>query len=533
MAMPVFTRGCAGVFVQVLVATSLILASAKSYQWPKHDYQDKWLNHGGDLHNRRYASRETKISPKTAQNLQLKWKFEAESYTTATPAIYKGTLYLSSFDGNVYAINESDGTLVWKQNLHQITGLNSTSPLFKGTLVVSRTTPTIADELLIVGIYGPSVVLGLRRDTGKLVWMTRLDSHPYSLITMSGTYYNRAYYVGVSSLEELASIDICCTFRGSFVKLDANTGKLLWQTYMVPDNQGKLGEYAGGAIWGSSPSINRRRNLVYIATGNLYSAPDRVQECQERENNQTSPTHLDECVEPDNHSDSVLALDLDKGEIKWYHQLGGYDVWFVQCRNLSTPNCPPGPNPDADFGVAPMLLSDQHVDGVKRDLVVATQKSGFAWALDPDTGHLVWSTEAGPGGLRGGAIWGAATDEKRVYTNIANSDAKNFTLKPSNETTTAGGWVAMEARTGKILWSTANPSNASSFGPVTVANDVVFGGSFDSQGTIYAMGAEDGVILWSYETGSPVYGGVSVGNGCVYTGNGYFTAGKSIFAFCV
>uniref|UniRef100_A0A2N9HS98 Reverse transcriptase domain-containing protein n=1 Tax=Fagus sylvatica TaxID=28930 RepID=A0A2N9HS98_FAGSY len=165
------------------------------------------------------------------------------------------------------------------------------------------------------------------------------------------------FYVGTSSLEETLSAEQCCSFRGSFSKLDVRSGTILWQTFMVPNNYGKIGEYAGAAIWGSSPSIDIPRNHVYIATGNLYSVPLNISQCQEKENNQTVPTHLDQCVEPDNHSDSILALDLDSGKIKWYHQLGGYDVWFLACNNLSTPNCPPGPNLDADFGEAPMMLS--------------------------------------------------------------------------------------------------------------------------------------------------------------------------------
>ena len=81
--------------------------------------------------------------------------------------------------------------------------------------------------------------------------------------------------------------------------------------------------------------------------------------------------------------------------------------------------------------------------------------------------------EAGPGGLAGGGTWGATTDGKRVYTNIVNSSGKNFTLKPSDAITTAGGWVAMDANTGETLWSTANPSNATSNGPVTIANGAI------------------------------------------------------------
>ena len=88
---------------------------------------------------------------------------------------------------------------------------------------------------------------------------------------------------------------------------------------MLPNNYGKLGGYAGAAIWGSSPSIDIPRKHVYIATGNLYSVPLNVSQCQAKENNQTVATHPDQCIEPDNHFDSILALDLDSGKIKWYH----------------------------------------------------------------------------------------------------------------------------------------------------------------------------------------------------------------------
>ncbi|KAJ0860572.1 putative polyvinyl alcohol dehydrogenase (cytochrome) [Helianthus annuus] len=351
-----------------------------------------------------------------------------------------------------------------------------------------------------------------------------------------------AFYVGTSSLEESSSIEACCTFRGSLSKLNVTNGRILWQTYMLPDNNGSNNEYAGAAIWGSSPSIDIHRNAVYSATGNLYSAPLNVTQCQEAQNNQTTPTEEDKCVEPDNHSNSILALDLDSGHINWYRQLGGYDVWFFACRNVSTPGCPPGPNPDADFGEAPMILTVNY-HGKKRDLVATVQKSGIAWALDRDNGSIVWSMEAGPGGPGGGGTWGSATDGEAVYTNIANSLRGNFTLKPSNITTTSGGWVSMNASTGDILWSTRNPSNATASGAVSVANDVVFAGSTNGTGPIYAMSAAAGEILWSYDTGASVYGGVSISDGCVYVGNGYkvslgffdstYTAGDTLFAFCI
>ncbi|XP_021905320.1 uncharacterized protein LOC110820200 [Carica papaya] len=349
-------RFCKSLSLQLSLCIFSLLAIAAVSDLQITAKQD-WLNHGGDLYNRRYAKNENKISRRTVSKLRLKWGFYTGSDTTATPAIYDGTVYFPSWNGYLYAVNQTDGRLVWEKNLFELTGINGSGLVINVNTTVSRTTPAIADDLLIIGLYGPAVVIAVKRSTGKLVWSTQLDDHPASVITMSGTYFNRGFYVGTSSLEEGASIDNCCTFRGSFSKLDTRTGKLLWQTYMLPDNFGKVGEYAGAAIWGSSPSIDIYRNHVYIATGNLYSAPSHVRECQERENNQTQPTHPDKCVEPENHSNSILALDLDTGTIKWFHQLGGYDVWFFACNNLSTPSCPPGPNPDADFGEAPMMLS--------------------------------------------------------------------------------------------------------------------------------------------------------------------------------
>ncbi len=100
-----------------------------------------------------------------------------------------------------------------------------------------------------------------------------IDSHHNSsyLIFAILDFFCRGFYVGTSSIEETLSAEQCCTFRGSFSKLDVRSGTILWQTFMVPNNYGKIGEYAGAAIWGSSPSIDIPRNHVYIATGNLYS----------------------------------------------------------------------------------------------------------------------------------------------------------------------------------------------------------------------------------------------------------------------
>ena len=173
-------------------------------------------------------------------------------------------------------------------------------------------------------------------------------------------------------------------------KLDIGTGEVLWRTYMIPDNGGQIGGYSGAALWGSSPAIDIKRGLVYIGTGNLYSAPSEVLECQARRNNQTTPSQPDQCIDdPNVHFDSILALELDTGKIRRFRRFEEYDVNYFACLVPNNPACPPGPNLDADFGEAPMLLTI-FSNGTKRDVVVAVQKSGYTWALDRDSGDIVW-----------------------------------------------------------------------------------------------------------------------------------------------
>ena len=155
------------------------------------------MNHGGDIYNRRYASKEYKINLKTISNLTLKWKFNAGKDITATPAIFNGTIYFPSWNGFIFAVREIDGTLVWKKNLTKLTGLDSTGFIANVNWTVARATPTIAvdEDLVIVGLYGPAVVIAVNRSNGGLIWQTRLDSNDAGVVTMSGTYYKGLVYL--------------------------------------------------------------------------------------------------------------------------------------------------------------------------------------------------------------------------------------------------------------------------------------------------------------------------------------------------
>ncbi|KAI9169228.1 hypothetical protein LWI28_009169 [Acer negundo] len=240
--------------------------------------------------NRRSAIGEVLINPLSVKNLHLRWTFHAGRDISATPAVANGVVYFPSWNGT--------GT---------VTNVNVT---------VSGSTPTVDGDLLIVGIYGPAVVIAVNRLNGRLVWSRQLCPRPRALITMSGTIYLGTKIsiedpnpnLIITSLSQFTN-DKCCTFRGSLAKLDVLTRAIRWQTYMFPDNGGKLGGYAGAAIWGSSPAIDVIRRRVYVATGNLYTAPPEVLKCQDEQNNQTRrPDHPDQCIGPGINFNSVVAL---------------------------------------------------------------------------------------------------------------------------------------------------------------------------------------------------------------------------------
>ncbi len=362
----------------------------------------------------------------------------------------------------------------------------------------------------------------------KLIWKTKLDLHPYAVITQSPTIYGNRVYVGVSSTEEVAetaAVDPdypCCTFRGSMTAVDLNTGKLLWKTYTVPENYGQSDGYSGGAVWGSTPAIDPKRNLVYIGTGNNYNVPERVKDCIASLSSQTAPDQS-QCLDPNNYIDAIMALDLDTGTIKWANKLQGFDTWTLACLSGSLSNCPNPKGPDYDFAQAPMLFTVKD-GGKSRDLVGAGQKSGVFWALERDTGKVVWSRIVGPGGVFGGMQWGSATDGQQIYVAISNSGLEPYTLDPSGETINGGSWSALDAATGKIIWQTADPAGARDFAPMTVANGVVYAGSLASgadNNNMYALDAKTGKILWNFNSGGSVIAGAAVVDGTVYWGSGY------------
>jgi polyvinyl alcohol dehydrogenase (cytochrome) len=477
-----------------------------------------WNSAGGDRQNTRYAASEAKISPSTVGGLTQKWVVTTGGDVSATPAVDNEKVYFPDWAGNLYAVDKASGGVVWQKKISDYTGIPGDK---------ARATPAFTDSTLVIGNQGPfgggGAVMAINKANGALLWKTQLESHPSAIITQSATIFDGVVYVGVSSLEEAIAAFvpgyICCSFRGSMAALDLATGRILWKTYLTPS-----ADFPGNAVWGSSPAIDTKRRSVYIGTGNNYNVPDSVLACITAAGG--NPTAERACLPADNHFDSILSLDIRTGAIKWATSALPFDAWTVACIfDENHPNCPQPAGPDYDFGQAPALF--KATNGT--ELLGAGQKSGQYWALNPDTGAVVWVTNTGPGGTAGGLQWGSAVDGKRVYTANANSD-----LKPYLGSTT-GIWSALDATDGHIIWQTRPTHGGGTSGPVTTANGVVFGCSLDPLGHMYALNAATGQELWSFASGGSCLSGAAISNGTVYWGSGYTNLGgtpnNKLFAF--
>ena len=524
---PRFTFGAASVLAVLLSGGFTVTAFSQEF-----DRSSQWPVAGQNLSGTRDQPAERLIGPSNANTLAPKWVFNTGGDVSATPTVADDAIYFPDWAGDLYAVDKDSGQLIWSHKISDYDGVPG---------AISRVSPAVyGDELILGDIENPRALhaganmMAVDRHSGELRWITQVETHPAAIITGSPVIFGDTVYTGVSTNEESTLSGNpsypCCTFRGSVVALDANTGQIRWKVYDMPDNNGATDQFSGGAVW-QPPAIDPARGVLYIGTGNNYTVPADVLACQTA----FAVINLsDMCVPNDDYFDTALALDLKTGAIKWSRRLEGYDVWTIACKALPPGrNCPSPRGPDYDLpGAGPNLFNHGRVVGFG-------QKSGMYWALDPDNGDILWGTFVGPAGTgtQGGIEWGTATDERRIYTEIADSGHVPYSLMPSGLNITWGSWSALDAATGKILWQTADPVAGSvDSGAVSVANGVVYAGSEDSSGHMYALDAATGKILWSFAGGGAVLDGPSIAGGFVYWSAGYSKTppgNDKVYAFTV
>ena len=465
-----------------------------------------------------------KLSVADVPRLKLKWAFAFPGTVRvrSMPTYAYGALYFGSQTGVVYAVDAKQGCIRFK--------FDNTAEVRTAVVVPARTGAELRQPPR--AYFGDIVgrVFAIDATTGKELWHHRVDDHPSATVTGTPVYHHGVLYVPVSSLEE-AVLDAnypCCTFRGSVVALDARTGKRLWKHYTISEEPKVTGTRQSGAkvyapsgasVW-NTPTVDAKRGLLYIGTGNNY----------------TGPANSD--------SNSVMALDLKTGALAWTWQITAGDAWNAGCM-VGMDNCPATPGPDYDVGSGTMLVTLP--DGSERILVGL--KSGAAMAIDPDKHDVaLWKNRVGRGSIQGGIQFGMAYDGTRLYVPI--SDMADTGDASSKERDAAAGPIrpglyALDPVTGKLLWNTPADNICGTrrycdpgiLASIVAIPGAVFAGHMD--GRVRAYDSATGKVLWQFDTtepqtalgGAKAQGGTIGGGGpVVYDGMVYTTSGYGLYA---
>jgi polyvinyl alcohol dehydrogenase (cytochrome) len=477
---------------------------------------------GVDHSNSRFQPAETGgLTIDDVSNLEVKWSFAYPNAIQARsqPVFGGGAIYFGSQDGTVRALDANTGCLRWSFKANaEVRNAPVISPWSAGD---EDADPVLYFGDLLARVYA------VKARTGELIWSARADDHRDATLTGAPALVSGRLYVPVSSLEVVAALSpeySCCTFRGSVVALDAETGEQIWKTYTIDDEPSDAGTTSAGTkilapsgapVW-TSPTIDLKRGLLYVGTGENYSSP------------------------ADGNSDAIIAFDMNTGEKKWVSQQTSGDAWNTGCLiefTTDDANCPEEEGPDYDFGSSPILVS---LDSGK-DIVVGGQKSAAAMGIDPDTGETLWKTQIGRGGVQGGVHFGLAADGVTVFVPINDMAYPEDITRYKFTVPAKPGLYALNAETGKLIWSSPAPEvcgdlehcDAGISHAISAIPGSVIAGHMDGRLRIY--NSNTGEILWELNTlqdfetvsgeiahgGSFSGGGPTVANGMIYVNSGY------------
>ena len=456
-----------------------------------------WLHSNGNYDNTRFYSGK-QITSENVSHLKPAFVFQTavlESMETA-PIVDNGVMFLTTSFNHVYAIDAATGEEYWHYK-HKL------GPIVTVCCGNNNRGVAISEGKLYMGTIDAKLV-ALDAKTGKVLWETQIaDPDKGYSETMAPAVVDGKVIIGTNGGEY--------GIRGFVKAFDANDGKLLWTFYTIPE-KGQEGVWAkddatgrdehrnieaekaafakdssffdklGGGVW-MTPAIDKKTRSMFFVVGN--PSPD-----------------LYGAIRPgDNlYTDSMVAIDLDKGTYKWHLQFVPHDVWDLDA-------------------VSPVILTQaRDKSGKMVDVAIHGGKTGHVYVVDRASGKLIRFSEAM---IPQENMWVLPTKEGARMLPGANGGVE---------------WSPMAINPGLHLAYAANLHQPMTYSVEEVpypGGKLWLGGAFkvipteEQWGQLVAVNLDTGKIAWKHKTPQPLIGGVlATAGGLVFNGeaNGWFKA---------
>ena len=474
----------------------------------------RWLTFSGDYSGRRHSPLK-QITPENVKRLSPLWTFQAEGmvlnrgYET-TPLVLDGVMYITGNNNLAWAVDMRSGRQIWRYRRVLPPGLT-----YGGANPSNRGFAALGNRLFMGTV--DAHLIALDRDTGDVLWDVALDDYKVGHAVTAAPLVVKDKVITGNAGGDLPT-------RGFLDAYDAATGKRVWRFYTIPA-PGEPGSETwsdpdvlprgGGATW-MTGTYDPELNLIYWGTGNPN--PDYYGGDRKGNNLYTA---------------SLIAVDADTGKLRWHYQFTPHDLH------------------DWDSTHVP-VLGDVTVGGQSRKAVMVANRNGFFYVIDRTNGKLIhgkpftqtkWARELGPDGtpivlnegtmlpgdtkepqcvpdLRGGTNFNPPSYDPslQLFFVMARETCAIYTpikqeMVPGRSFTSGGvrklpepdhGAVrAIDAKTGAIKWEYILPT-PSLAGVMSTASGLVFAG--DNEGYFNAFDSRTGKKLWSYRTGSLIWG---------------------------
>jgi polyvinyl alcohol dehydrogenase (cytochrome) len=401
----------------------------------------RWTMMGYDGRNNYLQPHETKLNIENAKQLKEHWRIQTSGFPAGSPVIVDGKVYISA-TGGMLAVDLATGAELWSQSM------------VRGTA-----TPAYHDGFLYMHAAAGAQLYKLDAQDGSIVWGP-VATYPENKAcdgTSSPIIAGDLVIVGHScGGAEVGGGPAQAAAKGGVEALRADDGSRAWTYWTVPD-QGET----GAMVW-STVAVDLEAKVVFATTGNNYTLEGA-------------------------NSDAFHAIDLQTGERKWVTQVRKGDLWSIDSSRMVF-----GTGKDTDFGANPILAE---IDG--RPVVAAGDKAGAFWALDRETGEIIWKHEKLTetfAANTGGVLMNGAFDGKDKFYVVSND--------PENSPPDALLHVLNAADGEDVVEPKRLPGL--SWGAPSLANGLVF---VPVNSVLYVLDAQSLEELAQFETGGTIAAG--------------------------